>query len=123
MRPRSIFFPLAPDRQPQFKYPDRPAQAVFQPSRTSGVQRASFRIYIAGKDSQRSYLCLSSRFTKALGAAMNWATAPRASAWRVGRECRVPGMFAGLGPALDRHGNTGEDIASCFCYFDKHGAP
>jgi Autotransporter beta-domain len=39
-------------------------QALFQPSSTSNVQRASFRIYIAGEDPQRSYLCLSWRFTK-----------------------------------------------------------
>ena len=49
-------------------------QALFQPSSTLNVQRASFRIYIAGEDPQRSYLCLSWRFTKALGATVNWAT-------------------------------------------------
>jgi hypothetical protein len=49
-------------------------QALFQPSSILNVQRASFRIYIAGEDPRRSYLCLSWRFTKALGATINWAT-------------------------------------------------
>jgi hypothetical protein len=49
-------------------------QALFQPSSTSNVQRSSFRIYIAGEDPQRPYLCLSWRFTRAIGVTINWAT-------------------------------------------------